>query len=162
MKCIPLKDKSSQELRKQLICNWITRYGVPSRVVNDNENTLISSTMKQMYAYLGVKMVQIAPYHPEGNAVIESFHRTLNKGLQSFIQDELTNVSFEEALALLMYSYRSTIHLTSNETPAFLTFGQDLRPPRDNDWRMMIPEERTRTRKEQRNNTKPKVPRYGG
>eukprot|EP00923_Selenidium_pygospionis_P012898 GHVN01022183.1.p2 GENE.GHVN01022183.1~~GHVN01022183.1.p2 ORF type:complete len:109 (-),score=8.44 GHVN01022183.1:657-983(-) len=72
---------------------------------------------------------RIAPRHPESNATVESFHRHPH-GLAC-----LKSVDFNTALQLILSSYRCTVHSTTQDTPAFLTFGTDPVPPCYSDWR---------------------------
>lgn len=134
--CVSIPAASLAVVLPTFVRSWVCRFGVPRVIVNDNDKTLISGLMTSLHLSLGTKNLTSTPYHPEGNATIESFHRTLNKGLASFETNEETSaLSFDEALQLILYSYRLTIHLTTGETPGFLTYGIDLRPPNDNDWR---------------------------
>jgi hypothetical protein len=135
--CIPIPTNSIEYVLPAFISSWICRFGVPEVIVNDNDKTLTSSVIKALHRFMGTKDIVITPYHPEGNALIESFHRVLNKGLSCFEAPGKRVVGFNEALQLILYSYRSTIHSTTNETPAFLTYGIDLRPPQSNDWRFL-------------------------
>ncbi|ELU05081.1 hypothetical protein CAPTEDRAFT_213750 [Capitella teleta] len=82
--------------------------------------------MDKLCKDLGVYRFKTGPYHPQGNAVIESFHRNLNKGLCQMSQQR-SDICFEEAIQLICFAYRNTLHSTLNETPAFATFGVDLR-----------------------------------
>jgi len=134
--CIPLPASTVPLVTSAFLRHWVCRFGVPSIVMNDNDKTFISSAFSNLHAALGSKNLTITPYHPEGNATIESFHRTLNKGLSALeYSGSPTGVNFDEALQLVLYSYRSTMHLTTGESPAFLVYGMDPRPPADNDWR---------------------------
>jgi len=79
-------------------------------------------------------------YHPEGNGPVESWHRTLTVGLSHFAPASLSDPArFDEALALVLYVYRSTFHSAIDDSPAFMTFGTDPRPPLENDWRAFRP-----------------------
>jgi hypothetical protein len=57
---------------------------------------------------------------------------------QGLGQDE--SMSFNTALQLALWSYRVTIHNTTGESPAFLVYGMDLRPPFSQDWRFAATE----------------------
>lgn len=135
VECVPLSDKSSATIAKDFLCEWVVRHGVPRVIMSDNDPSFTSAVIEQMCGYLGATHLTSTRYHPEGNALIESFHRTLAKGLGSFIHPGGEKIEFKEALALVLYSYRASIHLTTGESPAFLTYGRDLKPARGGDWR---------------------------
>ena len=96
------------------------------------DSLLLSPKSLQHGAKLGVEHVPITKYHPESNAVIESFHRTLSTGLRHFKHDK---IPIDEALELVLFGYHSTIHSTTNQSPSYLTFGLDPRLASDCDWR---------------------------
>eukprot|EP01069_Polyplicarium_translucidae_P007113 Polyplicarium_translucidae@DN305_c0_g1_i1.p1 len=107
--------------------------GVPRRLVSDQGKAFVSAALRRLSSRFGITRLLSAPYHPEGNALVESFHRNLTKGLTQIAQQE--EVPIEEALQLVLFGYRATPHTTTGHSPAFLTVGQDLRLPNDNDWR---------------------------
>jgi len=134
--CVVVPSGAAEVVATSFIRTWVCRFGVPDVVVTDNDRAFTGILLSNIHSSFGTKALSITPRHPEGNAVIESFHRTLNKGLSAFEHPSGTsNISFAEALDLVLYSYRSTIHLTTGDSPAFLVYGVDLRPPADNDWR---------------------------
>lgn len=133
--CVPVVATTADVIACAFTCNWICRFGAPKVAMHDNDKTFVSDAMDQFKSQWGIAGLTSTPYHPEGNAVIESFHRTLNKGLAHFEIERRSTMDFEEALQLVVYSYRCTLHLTTGESPAFLTYGVDLRAPADNDWR---------------------------
>lgn len=134
--CIPIPSTKAPIVVSAFIRSWICRFGIPEIVMCDNDQTFVGNLLSNVHGTFGTKSLSITPYHPEGNAVIESFHRTLNKGLTSFANTpNRPAIPFDEALQLVLYSYRSTIHTTTGESPAFLLYGADLRAPMDNDWR---------------------------
>jgi len=135
VECIAIPNRSTPVVLSAFVRNWVCRFGVPYVVVNDNDRTLLSDMVAVLHASFGTRNLPITPYHPEGNATIETFHCTLNKGLSSFLPSGRIGLSFDEALQLVLYSYRSTIHLTTGESPAYLTYGLDPRPPTNCDWR---------------------------
>lgn len=133
--CIPIISKETEPVVSAFISYWVCRFGVPETIVNDNDKTLTGHVVRGLHSFMGTKRIVITPYHPEGNAVIESFHKHLNQGLASLEVPNRPVVPFFEALQLVLYSYRSRVHSTTKETPAFLTYGMDLRSPAGNDWR---------------------------
>lgn len=100
--------------------------------MSDRAPAFIQSIFAKVSARLGITRLSSAPYHPEGNAVIESFHCTLSTGLRSVDQQTL---SFPEALDLVLFGYRAVIHSTTGHSPCFMAFGVDPRLALDCDWR---------------------------
>lgn len=118
-----------------LIRLWICRFGVPQVLVTDNELGFISDAVHRLTASLGIRQIRTTPYHPQGNALIESFHRVLNQRLPLLETSLPANTSCGIALCLVLWSYRATLHSSTNESPAFMVYGTDMGSPFPQDWR---------------------------
>lgn len=131
--CIPVPDATAQTVANIVIHQWIYRFGAPSIIVSDRDKAFTSELFKYITSTFGVKHIVSTPYHPEGNATVESFHRTLSTGLR-FFNSSIT--PFHEALSNILFGYRSTIHSTTGHSPSFMLYGQDLKLAPDADWRL--------------------------
>jgi transposase InsO family protein len=134
--CVVVKDITAETTVRAFVEQWICRYGVPQTVVSDKGPAFWSEVFARCSSLLGFSHIRTTARHPEGNAMIETFHRTLKKNIAS-IHLNNNQIPFSTAVQLASYSYRSTIHLALGDSPAFLTFGSDLRPPIENDWRFL-------------------------
>lgn len=134
--CIVVKDAKAETTARKFLEHWICRYGVPKIVISDKGPAFWSDVFDRLAKLLGFTHLRTTAQHPEGNALIETFHRTLKKNIAS-IHLENKSIPFSTAVQLAAYSYRSTIHLALGDSPAFITFGTDLRPPIENDWRFL-------------------------
>lgn len=140
--CIPVIDAKAETVTSTFLRSWIYRYGVPRVLVSDRDRSFCNQVLDNVTAKLGINRLTSSPYHPEGNAVIESFHNTLALYLRSLHQPSLP---FFEALDLSLFAYRATIHTTTAHSPSFLAYGRDPQLPIDQDWRMeFIPSSQTR------------------
>lgn len=116
---------------------WLgCRFGVPKVIFTDQEKCFTSEVMELLAARLGIKSLRSVVYHPQGNAPIESFHRVLSKGIQQF-QCVGTQLSLPEVIDYCLFAYRASLHHGINESPAFMLYGCDLRPPLESDWRFV-------------------------
>lgn len=130
--CIVVTDKSAETIATLLQSHWIPRFGAPRILISDREKGFTSTLLSTMCEKYGIKRLTSAPYHPQGNALIEAFHRTLNLGLRYINQRQLT---FHEALSWILYGYRVIPHSATQQSPGYLLYGVDLRPPTTDDWR---------------------------
>ena len=130
-----LTDGSSLDCARQFVSTWVCRFGVPGVIVTDKGSPFVGSAFSDACARLGIQSVRTSVAHPQGNAPVETFHRTLVKGMAHFCLTAPSSLSFEEALQLVMMGYRATIHLSTRESPAFLLYGVDMRPAIERDWR---------------------------
>lgn len=110
-----MPDKRTQYIEADLILTKIfLRYGTFEQIVTDN----------------GPENVTTSPYHPQSNAKVEHFHKTLADMLA-----KLTGDNQEDCDLFLMQTLaavRFTINETSQYSPYFLLFGRDIVLPIDN------------------------------
>lgn len=94
--------------------------------MTDNEATLISEALERMTEAFGITHLRMCVYHPQGNAPIETFHRHLKKTLGELFMVHANVLSFQDALAWTLMSYRAMPHGEHAMSPAYLTHGADL------------------------------------
>lgn len=139
---IEIQTETAKDVSAALFNIWISRFGVPNEIITDRGPAFTSELFNSLCHIMGCHHIRTTPRHPEGNAIVEVFHKTLRKGLCMFTQIQPDGLSFRDALSVVLMGYRATIHETTTDTPAFLAHGVDLRPSLDIDWRFMkrIPE----------------------
>jgi transposase InsO family protein len=135
--CTPVADRMDTTITSAFLRSWVCRFGVPKVVITDNDKTFMSTLFQGIAKRLGISMLRTTVYHPQGNAPIESFHRVLQQGLARLWISGKSDIPFDEALQLVLMGYRLTVHTTTGNTPGFLTYGVDLRPSADTDWRFL-------------------------
>ena len=132
-----MKTHVAEEVASAILKNWICRFGCPRRLVSDNEMVFNSSVLTKLHAALGVHHISTVPYRPQGNAPIEAFHKHLNRMFNDI--SLLPNIPIKDALPLALYRYRTLIHTSTHESPAFMLYGCDMRPIQPFDWRFREP-----------------------
>ena len=123
----PLPNKSAFTVARAWFVRWIARFGSPRRVITDNDTPFIAQAFECLAAAFGTVKIDTTPYHPEGNAPIEAFHKTLGLGLRKIRQRYEKLMSIDEAVAWVLLGYRAQPHTGSGYSPSFLTYGTDLR-----------------------------------
>ena len=78
---------------------------------------------------LGIHKTRTTALHPKSDGMVERYNRTLENQLATFVQDHQKD--WDLHLTLLLMSYCSAMHETTNLTPAMLMFGRELRVPLD-------------------------------
>ena len=74
---IPLSTITSEVVTRAFISGWISRFGVPSTIVTDRGRQFESHLWTNVMALLGTKRSRTTSYHPQGNGMVERFHRQL-------------------------------------------------------------------------------------
>jgi len=82
----------------------------------------------ELYKRLNIEHTTTAAYHPQCNTQAEVCNKTIGKYLNSFVDE--TTLDWEQYLAPMAFSYNTTsLHRSIQNTPYFLTYGQDARLP---------------------------------
>lgn len=135
VECLVVPNQQAKTTAEAFLLQWCCRYGVPSVVFTD-KGPAFNEVFHIMANLLGSAHLRSTARHPEGNALVETFHRTLRKHILAYYMCN-TTPDLNVAVQFAAYAYRSTIHLGLGDSPAFITFGQDLRPPMEQDWRFL-------------------------
>ena len=125
-----LPDKSADNVAHVVIDEIFPRFGCPLQIVSDNgaenENKVIRKTLKE----LNVDHVTTSFYHPEANAKVERFHRTLHDILAKKLDDNLAtwDMYLNQALAAVRFS----VSESTGFPPFYLIYSRDPVLPLDN------------------------------
>ena len=80
---IPLQMTSAAACARALFRGWISHFGVPAVMTSDRGTQFTSSLWAALCTLLGIQHVQTTAYHPEGNGLVEHFHRRLKGALRA-------------------------------------------------------------------------------
>ena len=84
--------------------------------------------MKQVAESMGTNLQYIARYHPQANPV-ERKHRDLKQKLAMTV--DFRHDTWDNHLDSIIWSMNTTPSTVTGFSPAFLTFGRELRQPHD-------------------------------
>ncbi len=87
----------------------------------------VNKLSNELFSLLNVSHTKTTPAHPQCNAQVEVFNKTVKKYLASFVDD--TTLDWENFLPALMLSYNTSYHSTIATTPFELLFGEKPRLP---------------------------------
>ena len=63
---------------------------VPAVLLSDNGPQVVAAVLIDFCANVGIRKTFSTPYHPQGNSVVESYMRTLKKGLSALVAHNTT------------------------------------------------------------------------
>lgn len=124
----PLIAATAEACARCLIDEVILRFGVPRKVISDNGVQFVSSVMQQVAYCLGFSQNLVPVYHPESNPV-ERKNRDLKTQLAILAHTDHT--SWKDKLPSIRFSINTARCHSTGYSPAYLTFGRDLRTPDD-------------------------------
>lgn len=120
----PLKKVTSQ-----VICDCFAdlfqNTGVYQVIVMDNGSNFCSELTKKFLAMLGVSPRFVAPYHPEGNGLVERFNQSFKAALH-FAMREFGR-GWHKAVPYLVWVLRESPNATTSVSPFMLQYGQHPR-----------------------------------
>jgi hypothetical protein len=106
----PLPDKSAENIAHMVIDEIVPRFGCPLQIVTDHGTENENRFMRETLTVLNVDHITTSFYHPEANAKVERFHRTLHDILAKKLNDDLTtwDMYLNQALAAVRCSVSAT------------------------------------------------------
>lgn len=119
-------NRSVPMVTKTLFCSWFIQRGVPLTIVSDNDGAFRSEGFRYFCVQFGITRALITAYHPEGNAPIESFHRTLKYRLQKIHMIFNKSISIEVAIAWALLNYRALPHEPHLQSPFYLSYSYEM------------------------------------
>jgi transposase InsO family protein len=107
---------------------WINRYPWPQQVVMDRGREFMGDVISLLKNEYGINRRPITTRNPQANAMIERAHQTIHNMIRSKqikSVDDLPNGSWSGILSAVGFAMRSTVHTTTQATPAQLVFNRD-------------------------------------
>ena len=119
----PLRDTKAESIVEGLI-EFITRNGIPSKILTDKGSQFTSEVMAQTCQRLGITHITTVPYRPQGNGILERFHGTLKPLLA---KAKSTKIDWVQFLPLALSAIRAVPCHSTGFSPSELVFGRNSR-----------------------------------
>ena len=124
---VALPNKEASVVAQAIYECWLTRYSTPKEIVTDGGKEFSNKLLKGICEKLSILHKQTSPYHPECNAAVEVFNRTMRQFLQATIAEPF--VDWEPLLPALRISYNTSVSKATLATPFSLVFGMQPNMP---------------------------------
>ena len=123
----PMEDMTTETIAITFVREYVPRFGVPDVITTDRGRQFESELFRQLTSLLGICRIRTSAYHPQGNGLVERFHRTLKTALkcQAPANDWVCH------LPLVLLGLRATLKEDLDASPAELVYGQPLKLPGD-------------------------------
>ena len=121
--CIPIKNKSAQEVIKAWRNHISFLFGVCRKLLTDNGTGFKNDLFNTIAEQLGVERnIYTPPYRPQSNGHIEGFHNFLKACLSKHFSRKR---EWDNVTPLATASYNLLPNQHSRESPSFVMFGRD-------------------------------------
>eukprot|EP00742_Colponemidia_sp_Colp-10_P010829 GILJ01011943.1.p1 GENE.GILJ01011943.1~~GILJ01011943.1.p1 ORF type:complete len:1522 (-),score=171.97 GILJ01011943.1:111-4676(-) len=112
-----------------LVDEWISRYGAMQKLLSDRGSIFLSKLVMGLCSTLGIHKINTTAYHPQTDGTTERFNKTLIDMLSMFCSSNQKD--WDTYLQPVLLAYRTALHPTIGDSPAFLLFGRDIQLPAD-------------------------------
>ncbi|XP_046975644.1 uncharacterized protein K02A2.6-like [Vanessa cardui] len=109
------------------ICDFISRFGLPSIIVSDNGTAFCSREFELFCSSNSITHLTSPMYHPPSNGQAESFVKIVKRGLKSCLLSTQTMKDSKLKLLKYLMDYRNSVHTTTGLSPAEMVFGHKIR-----------------------------------
>ena len=110
---IPILNKSADTITKAFIRHYLPRHMFPQFILSDNGTEFKNQIFDKVTKDLGIERIFSAPYHPQSNGKLETFHKFLKPTLKKMCAEDQDN--WDDYVEQVLGTYRGVPNLTTGE-----------------------------------------------
>ena len=114
-------DQTVKTVAKFLGGGYISIFGALARLLSDRGASFTSNIIEELCKILGIKWLQIMPYHPQTNRLIERLHQMIMCMIGKLGEDK--KADWPSHLAEIAHIYNATWSTVTRYSPHYLMFG---------------------------------------
>ena len=103
---IPISNKSANTITKAFIRHYLPRHLCPRFILSDNGMEFKNQIFDKVTKDLGIERIFSAPYHPQSNGKLETFHKFLKPTLKKMCAEDQDN--WDDYIEQVSGTYRSS------------------------------------------------------
>jgi IS30 family transposase len=81
----PVENKEAETVAKAIFSEWFCKFGIPAQIHIDSGKEFVNILAKELFDLLNVEHTKTTPAHPQCNAQVEVFNKTVKRYLTSFV-----------------------------------------------------------------------------
>ena len=128
---VPSSNHTANTVSEALLRHVVPYFGMPRRLLSDQGREFISKVWSKMLRSLGIQRVLTSPYHPEGNAINERSHRTLNNMLRARLLEGSSSKAWVDKVPGIMLSLNTMPHEPHGFSASMVATGREPTLPPD-------------------------------
>ena len=126
---IPITSIDAKTVASKLIERFISVFGVPTFLHNDQGSNFESLVFKEVCNILGIQKTRTTPGRPQSDGMVERACRSVQGMLAAYVSENQRD--WDVYIPLVMMAYRSSVHETTKCTPCSMMLGREIRLPID-------------------------------
>ena len=107
---VPSSNHTASTASEALFWHVVLYFGTPRRLLSDRSREFVGDVWGKLMCSLGIQRVLTSPYHPEGNAMNERSHRTLNNMLRTLLLEGNSSKAWVEKVPGIMLALNAMSH----------------------------------------------------
>ena len=128
---VPASNRTASTVSDALLRHVIPYFSPPRRLLSDRGRKFVGDVWGRLMCSLGVQRVLTSPYHPEGNAVNERSHRTMNNMLRARLLEGTSSMAWVEMVPGLMLTLNAMVHEPHGFSASMVATGREPTLPPD-------------------------------
>ncbi|GKD41285.1 reverse transcriptase domain-containing protein [Tanacetum coccineum] len=114
---------SGTQVKKFVWDNIVCPFGLPGEIVSDNGKQFTGDPFKDWCEKLNIVQCFTSVKHSQSNGLVERANRSLGKGIKARLGEG--NKNWLEELPYVLWSHRTMIKSSNDDTPFSLTYGTE-------------------------------------
>ena len=128
---VPASNHTANTVSDALLRHIVPYFGTPRRLLSDRGHEFVGEVWGKLMRSLGVQHVLTFPYHPEGNAINERSHRTMNNMLRARLLEGTSSKAWVEKVKGIMLALNAMVHEPHGFSASMVTTGREPTLPPD-------------------------------
>ena len=128
---VPSSNHTANTVSEALMRHVIPYFGTPRRLLSDHGREFISAIWNKLLRSLGIQQVLTSPYHPEGNAINERSHWTLNNMLRARLLEGPSAKAWVDKVPGIMLTLNAMPHEPHGFSVSMIVTGREPTLPPD-------------------------------
>ena len=126
-----LYNHTASTVSEALLRHVVPYFGTPRCLLSDRGREFVGEIRGKLLRSLGIQRVLTSPYHPEGNAINERSHRTLNNMLRVRLLEGASSKAWVEKVPGIMLALNAMSHEPHGFSASMVTTGREPTLPPD-------------------------------
>ena len=128
---VPASNHTADTLSEALLRHVVPYFGTPRRLLSDRGREFVGEVWGKLTLSLRIQRLLTSPYHPEGNSINESSHRTMNNMLRARLLRDLPSRKWVTEIPSIMLTLNAMVHEPHGFSASMIATGREPTLPPD-------------------------------